>query len=219
MCPTVAGRSPSMIRRDGAARRPGAVMPPIVHARGLLRRTSTVNPVLVRDTARQHGVVNAPTRPLLRAIPAAVALLLAAALSGCGLTIPADPDGTLESVTGSELRVGRSADPGLVDTDRDTPTGSIPDLVTGFADGIDAEIDWTYGSEETLVGMLERGDLDLVAGGFTSDTPWIDKAGVTRGYPEIDGADGREIVMLVPLGENAFLSALERHLDERVGSR
>ena len=112
-----------------------------------------------------------------------------------------------------------SADPGLVDTDRNTPTGSIPDLVAAFADGIDAEIDWTYGSEETLVGMLERGDLDLVAGGFTSDTPWMDRAGVTRGYPQIDGADGREIVMLVPLGENAFLSALERHLDEAVGAR
>ncbi|KRD51114.1 hypothetical protein ASE34_13770 [Microbacterium sp. Root280D1] len=133
--------------------------------------------------------------------------------------MPADPDGTLASATGADLRVGVSADPGLVDTDRDTPTGSIADLVTGFADSIDADIDWTYGSEETLVGMLERGDLDLVAGGFTSDTPWIDKAGVTRGYPEIDGADGREIVMLVPLGENAFLSTLERHLDEAVGSR
>lgn len=154
-----------------------------------------------------------------RAVSAAVALLLTAGLSGCGLTVPADPDGTLESVRGAELRVGLSADPGLVDTDRDTPTGSIPDLVTGFADSLDAEIDWTYGSEETLVGMLERGDLDLVAGGFTADTPWIDRAGVTRGYPEIDGAEGREIVMLVPLGENAFLSELERYLDEEVGSR
>ncbi|WP_431070800.1 hypothetical protein [Microbacterium phyllosphaerae] len=163
--------------------------------------------------------MNASTRSPRRAVSAAAALLLAAVLSGCGLTIPADPDGTLESATGSELRVGLSADPGLVDTDRGTPTGSILDLVTGFAASIDAEIDWTYGSEETLVRMLERGDLDLVAGGFTSDTPWIDKAGVTRGYPEIDGADGREIVMLVPLGENAFLSALERHLDETVGSR
>ena len=194
-------------------------MPPVTHPAALLRGTSTVNPVLVRGTARQHGVVNASTRSPRRAVSAAAALLLAAVLSGCGLTIPADPDGTLESATGSELRVGLSADPGLVDTDRGTPTGSIPDLVTGFADSIDAGIDWTYGSEETLVGMLERGDLDLVAGGFTSDTPWMDKAGVTRGYPEIDGADGREIVMLVPLGENAFLSALERHLDETVGSR
>lgn len=141
-------------------------------------------------------------------------------LAGCGLTIPADPDGTLQSVSGGELRVGYSPDPGLIveSTDGDDPTGSIPDLVDDFADSIDADVEWTEGSEESLVGMLERGDLDLIAGGMTADTPWIDKAGVTRGYPGIDGADGREIVLLVPLGENAFLTELERFLDEEVGS-
>lgn len=145
------------------------------------------------------------------------ALLLATALAGCGLTIPADPEGTLQSVSGGELRVGVSPDPGLVSRD-DPPTGSIPELVSGFASSIDADVEWTVASEETLVGMLERGDLDLVAGGMTDATPWIDKAGVTRGYPGVDGADGRSLVMLVPLGENAFLSALERYLDEEVGS-
>lgn len=165
--------------------------------------------------------MNASRPCLLRAVSATAVLLLAAALSGCGLTIPADPDATLASATGGELRVGASADPGLIDADgeSDAPTGSIPDLVTGFADAIDAEIEWTEGSEETLVGMLETGDLDLVVGGFTSATPWIDKAGATRGYPGIEGAAGREIVMLVPLGENAFLSALELYLDAEVGSR
>uniref|UniRef100_UPI00350E438C ABC transporter substrate-binding protein n=1 Tax=Microbacterium sp. 3J1 TaxID=861269 RepID=UPI00350E438C len=152
-----------------------------------------------------------------RLVSAAVALLLSTSLAGCGLSVPADPEGTLQSVTGGELRVGVSPDPGLVSRD-DPPTGSIPDLVTGFADSLDAEVDWTIGSEETLVGMLERGDLDLVAGGMTDQTPWLDKAGVSRGYPGIDGAGDRTLVMLVPLGENAFLSALERYLDEEVGS-
>lgn len=169
------------------------------------------------------GVVNASKTLFRRVAAVAAAAVAVIGLAGCGgLTIPADPDGTLQAVSGGELRVGISPDPGLV-TDRGpdggTPTGSLPDLVEGFADSIDAQIEWTEGSEETLVGMLERGDLDLVAGGFTSDTPWIDKAGVTRGYPEIEGADGREIVLLVPLGENAFLSAVERYLDEEVGSR
>lgn len=41
---------------------------------------------------------------------------------------------------------------------------------------------------------------------------------MTRGYTAIDGADGRSIVFLVPLGENAFLSELETFLDEEVGS-
>ncbi|MFJ4175112.1 transporter substrate-binding domain-containing protein [Microbacterium sp. NPDC089696] len=156
------------------------------------------------------------TRSLLAA---AATLALAGGLAGCGLAVPSDPDGTLERVTGGELRVGWSADPGLIAADDDgEPTGSLPDLVDGFADGIDADVEWTEASEETLVGMLERDDLDLIAGGMTDATLWVDKAGMTRGFPGIDGADGRSIVLFVPLGENAFLSALERYLDQEVGS-
>lgn len=142
---------------------------------------------------------------------------LAATLAGCGMSIPADPDGTLDRVSGGELRIGASPDPGLVDVESSTPTGPLPDLAEKFAATLDAEPEWTVGSEETLVGMLEAGDLDLVIGGFTEKTPWIDKAGITRGYSGIEGADGRKIVMLVPLGENAFLTDLERFLDKEVG--
>lgn len=156
-------------------------------------------------------------RPRPRVAAVAAAFLLTLALSGCGLTVPADPNGTLETVTGGELRVGTAPDGDLVRTDGGEPTGPIVDLVDGFASRIHAESDWTVASEETLVTMLEHGDLDLIAGGITSETPWVDKAGVTRGYSGIDCADGREIVMLVPLGENTFLSSLERFLDEEVG--
>ncbi|KKX99476.1 hypothetical protein AAY78_01785 [Microbacterium sp. Ag1] len=145
------------------------------------------------------------------------ALLLATSLSGCGVTVPADPDGTLSTVSGGELRVGTAPDGDLVHVDGGAPSGSIVDLVDEFASSIDAETDWTVASEETLVSMLEDGELDLIAGGITSDTPWVDKAGVSRGYTQIQGANGREIVMLVPLGENAFLTKLETFLDEEVG--
>lgn len=145
------------------------------------------------------------------------ALAVAASLAGCVSEVPGDPGGTLDAVTGGELRVGASPDPGLVDTGGTTPTGPLPDLVTAFADSIDADPVWTVASEETLVTELEDGQLDLLIGGFTDQTPWTDKAGVTRGYTDIAGADGRSVVLLVPLGENAFLSALERFLDEEVG--
>jgi len=134
------------------------------------------------------------------------------------MTVPADPDGTLDRVTGGELRVGTSPEPGLVEIDRGEPRGPVVDLVDDFAASIDANVTWTVATEESLVGMLETGDLDLVAGGLTPDTPWIDKAGITRGYSGIEGADGRKVVMLVPLGENAFLTDLERFLDKEVGS-
>lgn len=139
-------------------------------------------------------------------------------MTGCGISIPTDPDGTLENVTGGELRVGVSPDTDLVDVAGATPTGPLVDLVTTYAASLDASTDWTVDSEETLVGMLEAGDLDLLVGGFTEQSAWTDHAGMTRGYSGIEGADGRKIVMLVPLGENAFLSDLERFLDKEVGS-
>lgn len=138
-------------------------------------------------------------------------------LSGCGASIPTDPDGTLDRVRDGDLRVGVSIDPGLASEAGGTPDGPVIDLVDEFATSLDADTEWTIASEETLVGMLESGDLDLAVGGFSDATPWLDRAGVSRGYTRIDGADGRSIVMLVPLGENAFLSELETFLDEEVG--
>ncbi|WP_402842792.1 hypothetical protein [Microbacterium sp. GXS0129] len=111
-----------------------------------------------------------------------------------------------------------SADPGLVDTDDDGASGPLAELTKKYAESLHAEIRWTPGSEETLVMQLEERKLDLVIGGLTDQTPWLDHVGVTRGYAGIEGADGRSIVMLVPPGENAFLSDVERFLDEEVGS-
>lgn len=156
-------------------------------------------------------------RRIRRPVASLVVLAAVALLAGCGLSIPTDPDGTLDSVSGGVLRVGTSPDGELVEVSQGDPTGTIVDLVDRFADSIDADTEWTVASEETLVTELEAGDLDLIAGGITPDTPWIDRAGVTRGYRGIEGADGRELVMLVPLGENAFLSTLDTFLDEEVG--
>ncbi|WP_448231880.1 hypothetical protein [Microbacterium lacticum] len=147
-----------------------------------------------------------------------VGVVFVTSLAGCGLSVPTDPDGTLAAATGGQLRVGVSPDPDLADDDGATPSGPVVDLVSDFSETINAHPDWTIGSEETLVGMLEAGELDVLVGGFTDQSPWVDRAGVTRGYTAIDGADGRSIVFLVRLGENAFLSELETFLDERVGS-
>lgn len=153
----------------------------------------------------------------LRGVLVAVAMAMTAALAGCGVSVPADPDGTLRTVSGGELRVGVSADEGLADVSTDTPSGPIIDLVDTFADSLDAEVEWTMGSEETLVTMVEEGDLDLVVGGLTDQTPWVDRVGVTRGYRGVEGAEDRAIVMFVPLGENAVLTELEGFLDREVG--
>lgn len=140
-----------------------------------------------------------------------------AALTGCGIQIPADPDGTLDRVTSGVLRVGASANGDLVRIDDGEVSGSEAELVEEFADHLDARIDWTEGSEEALVRGLERGDLDLVIGGITDETPWTDRAGMSRPYAEVRDSEGatRKLVMLVPMGENAFLTELETFLTER----
>ncbi|WP_241249140.1 transporter substrate-binding domain-containing protein [Agrococcus sp. KRD186] len=151
----------------------------------------------------------------------ALAVAVTAALAGCGMTIPSDVEGTLDAVTGGVLEVGVTPNPPYVDTSDEQPTGSEVDLVTSFADSVGATLEWTEGSEQTLVGLLEAGEIDLVIGGLTDDTPWSERAALTRAYAQAEQADGssKGLVMLAPMGENAFLSALERHLDAETAGR
>ena len=149
------------------------------------------------------------------------AVILAAAplLAGCGVSMPADPDGTLQEITGGTIQVGVTAaageegnwvqlQPGA------EPAGIEPDLVRGFAATREATIEWIGGTEHELVDDLEHGELDLVIGGFADDTPWTKHAGMTRPYMETKHERGKTVkhVMLTPLGENAFLLALDKYL-------
>jgi len=146
---------------------------------------------------------------------AILVLILASVLSGCG--IPADPGGSLERITGGQLRVGASPSGMLVEVRGDDVSGSLAEIVAGFARERDADLLWTVGSEEDLVDALERGELDLAIGGMTDATAWADRASVTRGYPGVDGAGDRSIVILLPLGENRLQAALEEYLDREAG--
>lgn len=138
---------------------------------------------------------------------------LIAALAGCGMTIPSDPDGTLDRVTGGELRVGVSVNPPWTAPGPDR-SGTEVDLVREFADRLDAKIAWTEGGEETLAGAMERGELDLIIGGLTAESPWADKVALTAPYTNWtdDRGQTRDQVMAVPMGENAFLFELESFL-------
>lgn len=150
----------------------------------------------------------------------AVALAAALACSGCGLTIPTDPDGTLERVrTEGVVRVGATpAGYALIVEDgaAGEVAGPLADLVVEFAEEEGARVEWRVASEETLVDSLEAGDLDLAVGGMTDATPWTDRVSVTRGYRDIEGAEGRSLVALLPLGENALQAAFESFLDREV---
>lgn len=156
-----------------------------------------------------------------RDLMAGLTLVSVLSLCGCGLTIPSDPSGTLDAVRGGVLRAGVSPNAPFVDvTGVDAeptgtePTGTEVEAIEAFADHLDADVEWTIGSEEELVRDLEDGELDLVAGGLTDETPWSDKAGVTRSYDDVTDDDGSvlKLVMLAPMGENAFISELETFL-------
>jgi polar amino acid transport system substrate-binding protein len=143
----------------------------------------------------------------------AAAAALVVALAGCQ-GIPADPDGGYERITGGTLRVGVTHNPPWTDTSGGEPSGSEVQLVQDWADELDARVDFTEGSESVLVDALERGELDVVIGGFRDDSPWLDKAALTAPYDQVTGPDGapEQHVMLTPLGENRLLVALETYL-------
>lgn len=152
----------------------------------------------------------------------ALTLALALALCGCGLSIPTDPEGTLDRVSGGVLRVAISDNPPFTEIHDDgPPTGAEVELVTEFASTLNSEIQFLTGGEEALVTEMEKGDADLLIGGLTDKSPWFEKVALTGPYTTIDRPDGTEssIVMAVPLGENAFLVALEDFLQHRHSDR
>jgi polar amino acid transport system substrate-binding protein len=152
------------------------------------------------------------SRLILALLSTMFVCLLAA---GCGLTIPVDPEKTLARVSGSTMRVGVSPNPPWTDVSgAGEPSGTEVDLAREFAGTLPAQIEWVVGGEQSLIAALERGELQLVIGGFTSDTPWTEKAAITKPYAETKDPEGKrkKLVMAAPMGENAFLLALEKFL-------
>ncbi|HSU36881.1 MAG TPA: transporter substrate-binding domain-containing protein [Propionibacteriaceae bacterium] len=144
-----------------------------------------------------------------------VTICTAATTLGCSGTVPRDPERTLERVTGATLRVGVSHHPPWTVTGpAPEPTGSEIELVKGFAQTLDAEVEWVVGGEEMLIAALEHGELHLVIGGLTAETPWVEQVAVTKPYAEMRDPRGerQELVMAAPPGENAYLLELEKFL-------
>lgn len=148
----------------------------------------------------------------------ALGVVLAAVLllGGCGVTIPSDPDGTLDQVerTGV-LHAGAAPRPGWVGWDGSgDPAGPEVELVEGFAADHGARVEWTVSGEEDLMTRLERGSLALVVGGLTDTNPWSKEVGLTRPYTEVTvKGETEKHVMAVPMGENRLQSELETWLD------
>nr|WP_040356663.1 transporter substrate-binding domain-containing protein [Corynebacterium capitovis] len=141
------------------------------------------------------------------------------ALTACG-SIPADPDGTYNRAENGTLVVGVSENNPWTDVDDSgSVSGTEADLVRGFAESIDADIEWKTASESVLVDWMDHGEVDVMIGGLTSTSPWSSKIALTRGYTTVDNEDGKKekMVMAVPMGENKLLVELERFLAREEG--
>lgn len=157
-----------------------------------------------------------------RGMVAGLLLVVLLMLTGCAGSFPADPLGTLEKAQGGTLRVGASMNGDWVrisadasgDVSSSEVQGTEADLVRDFAAQLGADVEWVAGSEQVLAEELKHNGLDLVIGGLDDKTPWVTHAGVTRPYAESRDERGNlhKHVMLVPLGENAFLLELEKFL-------
>lgn len=110
-----------------------------------------------------------------------VAMIVAVLLPiACG--IPRDPESTLDRVTGGTMRVGVIGHDPWVVLGGPEPTGVEVELVTRFAEELDAEIEWFEVSEEELAGAIEMRTIDLGIGGFTSTNAWASKMTFTHPY-------------------------------------
>lgn len=157
-------------------------------------------------------------------------LLMVGAASGLAAcsAYPMDPDKTLDRVRErGKLRVGVSPSApwttvgdreGAVATVDGQPIGGVEvALAQQFARSLGVEPLWQVEGEQRLVEKVEMDEVDLAIGGFTADSPWSAQVGLTRAYAEAPNARGKKVghVMLVPPGENALVSQLERFLDSR----
>lgn len=135
-------------------------------------------------------------------------------LTSCA-AIPADSIGTLDRARDGVLVVGVSEHrPWTAISETGEYSGSEVDLVKGFAQSINADIEWHNAPESVLASMIKEEDLDLVIGGLTTSSPWSTHMAQSRPYDKV----GEEsMVMGVRLGENELMVALEKYLAKESG--
>ncbi|MCT1443849.1 ABC transporter substrate-binding protein [Corynebacterium sanguinis] len=148
------------------------------------------------------------------------ALLSASLVAGCG-ALPRDTEGTYNRAQDGTLVVGVSEHEPWTSVNDATGevSGSEAELIRGFADSIDADVEYKVASESVLAGWIEDGEIDVMIGGLTATSPWVSHMALTRPYTTVTSESGSDekMVMGVPMGENKLMVELERYLSRAEG--
>lgn len=150
---------------------------------------------------------------------AAAGALAGLVATGCS-ALPKDSVGTYDRATDGTLVVGVSEhEPWTSVDDAGVVSGSEADLIQGFADTINADVEWKVASESVLAGWMKDEQIDLMIGGLTASSPWSTHMALTRPYTtaETDEGGKEKMVMGVRMGENELMVALERYLAREEG--
>ncbi len=143
----------------------------------------------------------------------AFVLIAAAVIAGCH-AMPRDPDGTLDRV-----RADRAFAVGLI---APGPSGRPAErqaaLLARIAKRTGAEPRIEQGAAERLLEKLEDGELDLVVGDLSTDTPW--RGRVTMFRPLAEHVRARHAIALTVAarnGENAWIALVFEQVDAVMG--
>ncbi|MCB0311569.1 MAG: transporter substrate-binding domain-containing protein [Bdellovibrionales bacterium] len=131
-------------------------------------------------------------------------------LSACDL--PRDPQRTLKQIKARGIRVGWSPNPPFVVRTGNQPSGFEVELIQRLAGSLNTEVVWISGGLEEHLRELSRFEIDLVAAGLSSDTPWRGRVALSKPYAFSERKASEQRVLALPPGENAWLLMVDKFL-------
>jgi polar amino acid transport system substrate-binding protein len=96
-----------------------------------------------------------------------------AALISASCDFPHDPRGTLDKVQNGTMRVGIVNHDPWTRMEEGRASGVEVELLRDFAGEVETEIAFVQGTVPELLEAARLGEVDVVAGGFTSNSPGV----------------------------------------------
>ena len=167
-----------------------------------------VQPSVFMDSGFRRNDGEGTSLPAQRSAPVMkwrLALCAALALAGCD-RLPQDPDGTLDRV-----RAERRFRVGLIAAG-DAPVGveETKAFLARVAAATGARPALKEGASEPLLIALEDGELDLVIGPLSPESPWLGKVALLRPIGESLAPQHLLVTPIARNGENRWIMLLER---------